>query len=204
MLLLFLRYSLAIRTFVRHMSWYSAFKGYLFRRSLKRETTQLKRLGEVKNYANSRYIGIWFDGSDRDNFIAIDALARKLASRGKKVEILGYVGKLKKEEKIKFDFIEPHRINWIGIPDANTQEIWAGIPYDLLLCLHTKPCKPLEYLASISMAKCKVGRYADDTVEYYDIMVSLSPEKELPQMIKQVDQLLTEINKNQNQNATTV
>jgi hypothetical protein len=59
-----------------------------------------------------------------------------------------------KEEKIKFDHIEPHRISWAGVPDANTQEIWAKIPYDILLCLHTKPCKPLEYLASISIAKC--------------------------------------------------
>jgi hypothetical protein len=186
------------------MSWYSTFKEYLFRRSLRRETAQQERLGEIRNYTNSRYIGIWFDGSNRENFIAIDAFARKLASKGKKVEILGYVGKVRKEETIKFDHIDPHRISWAGIPDANTKEIWAQIPYDLLLCLHTKPCKPLEYLANISMAKCKVGRYTTDTVDYYDLMVSLQPEKDVSQMIKQVDQLLNEINKNQQQNVAAI
>ncbi len=186
------------------MSWYNTFKEYFFRRSLSRETAQQERLGEIRNYTNSRYIGIWFDGSNRENFTVIDALARKLASKGKKVEILGYVGKVKKEEKIKFDYIEPHRISWAGVPDANTQEIWAKIPYDLLLCLHSKPCKPLEYLASLSGAKCRVGRYASDTIDCYDLMVSLQPENDLPQMIKQVDQLLTEINKNQQQNVAAI
>jgi len=183
------------------MAWLSALKQYFFRSSLKREAATLKRSGEVKNYANSRYIGIWFDATNRSEFDTVDAFARKLVAKGKKVELLAYVGKVKKEEDIPFEHLEPSEISWAGVPNSNTVKLWAQKPYDLLLCLHPQSCQPLEYLATLSQAKCRVGRYADDTVDCYDIMVSLSENPELPRMIKQVDQLLTEINKNLQQNA---
>ncbi len=176
----------------------------MFRRSLRRETAQHNRLGVIKNYANSMFIGIWFDGSNREHFKLADNFANKLASKGKKVEILGYVRKVKKEEEIPFDYIGPADVNWLDIPKPDVQKEWVNKPYDLLLCLHTKECKPLEYMALLSTAKCKVGRYNENTIDCYDLMVSLEPEQGMPQMIKQVDQLLNEINKNQTQNATAV
>lgn len=186
------------------MSWLGRLKNYLYRRSLSRDTAQQNRLGAIKNYANSRFIGIWFDGTDQENFKLADSFAHKLASKGKKVEVLGYVRKIKKDEEIPFEHLSPKKINWYGVPDLASRKIWTDRPYDLLLCLHTKECKPLEYMAQLSAAKCKVGRYSQGTIDCYDLMVSLQPEQQLQQMIKQVDQLLNDINKNQTQNATAV
>lgn len=186
------------------MSWYARFKNYLYRRSINSDTAQQNRLGIIKNYANSRYIGIWFDATDRENFKLTDNYAYKLAAKGKKVEILGFVKKVRKDEDIPFEHIAPKEVNWYGVPSEATKKTWAEKPYDILLCLHTKECKPLEYMAQLSAAKCKVGRYSENTVECYDLMVSLSEDKGLEQMIKQVDQLLNDINKNQTQNATAV
>ncbi len=186
------------------MSWFSRFKNYLFRRSLERETAQQNRLGVVKNFDGSRFIGIWFDGRNRENFQLADKYAEKLAGKGKKVEVLGYVKKVKKDEEIAFDYLDPEQISWLGIPQQDARKLWADKPYDILICLHTNECKPLEYLAQVSVAKCKVGRYSENTIDCYDLMVSLGTEQELPQMIKQVDQLLNDINKNQTQNATAV
>lgn len=179
------------------MLWLNAIKKYFFGRSLRQDTSVAKHTGAVKSYANSRYIGIWFDGSDRDNVAMVDAYARKLTNSGKKVELFGYIDKVKKDEVIKFDYLEPKEVNWAGVPVANAIDVWSGKNYDLLLCMHTHTCRPLEYLAALSKAICRVGRYETDTVECYDIMVSLGDEKSLAQMIKQVDQLLTDINKNQ-------
>ncbi len=178
-----------------------AIKRYVFWRSLKAETILLKRNGEVKNYANSRFIGIWFDASNREQYTVIDAFARKLTAQGKKVDLLAYVGAVKKSEVIKFEHLEPKEISWAGVPNANAIENWADKPYDLLLCLHPTSCRPLEYLAMLSKATCRVGRYSEDTVECYDLMVSLGDSKDLEAMINQVDKILTQINKNQQQNA---
>lgn len=186
------------------MSWYNRFKNYLYRRSLQRDTAQQNRLGVIKNYTNSRFVGIWFDGSNPENFRLADKFALKLAEKGKKVELLGYVRKIKKDEEIPFEHLPPKEVNWYGVPSASFSKQWTDRPYDLLLCLHTKECKPLEYMAQLSAAKCKVGRYSENTVECYDLMVSLTPNHDLQQMIKQVDQLLNDINKNQIQNATAV
>ncbi|CAN5191867.1 hypothetical protein BH09BAC1_BH09BAC1_05760 [soil metagenome] len=183
------------------MPWFDALKRYLFRRSLQLETTLLNRKGEVRNYANSRFIGIWFDATDRENYTLINSFSKTLSAKGKKVEVLGFIDKVKKTETILFDYLEPKEVSWNGVPNENAIDIWASKEYDLLLCLHPNPCNPLEYLAMLSQAKCRVGRYSEDTVECYDIMVSLNEEGELPSMIKQVDRLLTEINKNQQQNA---
>ena len=174
-------------------------KRYFYGRSLRQHLGAYKHQGVMMNYANARYIGIWFDGENRETFAQVDAFARKLASKGKKVEILGFVGKVKKQEDIPFEYLDPKEISWAGVPGESALKEWAAKPYDLLLCLHPAPCAPLEYMATASKAKCRVGRYADETVECYDLMVMGATD--LNKMMRQVDQLLNDINKNQQQNA---
>ncbi len=178
------------------MALLDAIKRYLFRRNMKQAAPVLKRTGEVKNYANARYVGIWFDGSNREQFALIDAYARKIVGKGKKVEILGYAGNVKKNEDVPFEYIRPREIGWTGVPVEDVVEEWCEKPFDLLLCLHPKECRPLEYMALQSKAKCRVGRYGEGVVECYDLMVMLE-EPDLAKMIKQVDHLLTDINKKQ-------
>lgn len=181
------------------MAWLSALKQYFFRRSLRERLGASKHHGSVMNYSNARYIGIWFDGSNREDFAQIDAFARKLAAKGKKVEVLGYLDKVKKLEDIPFEYIDPKEVTWAGVPSQSVLNEWATKPYDLLLCLHPRSCTTLEYMAAMSQAKCRVGRYADDTVECYDLMVMGAAD--LAKMTKQIDQLLNEMNKKQQQNA---
>lgn len=154
----------------------------------------------IVNYHNAKTISVLYDGTIPENRQMAKRFMKRLREQGKHVSGLAYINTKKPVEDFTDDHFTRKQVDWLFRPDKAAQEV-AEKKTDLLINLCATRSLPLEYLAATSKARYRVGRYIEDKTYCYDLMVYLDEKKSMADLIREVDHLLTEINKHTNAQA---
>ena len=165
---------------------------FFFKRDLKSNP----RKREVHNLHTAQSIGILYDATKTEDMLKVSEFVNSLFQTKKDVKALGFVN-LKElthhhMPMLQFDFFFLKDLNWYYKPQNYIIKNFVEKDYDILINLCDSSCIPIKYLAGISQAKFKVGKY-DKDIDLFDMMIDVK-ENTLSALIKEIQYYLTVIN----------
>ncbi|MBL0032476.1 MAG: hypothetical protein IPP27_09975 [Bacteroidetes bacterium] len=67
--------------------------------------------------------------------------------------------------------------------------------FDILINLNSGKCFPLQYIAAMSHARFRVGRYLRNATDSYDMMVQIKGEPAMKVVIDEIEHFLKQLKK---------
>lgn len=174
--------------------WWYSLQSYFFNRALSEAVGIAKQKHTVINLNDAKTIGILYNSTNPDNDIIITRFAEQLKRDGKTVEIMGFVNDKKVDHKADILVMNTKHISWYLKPIDEKPLAFAAKNFDLLLCCFTEEVLPLEYIATISKARWRVGVYDEKKTNLYDMMVNLNGKTDLNYLLQQMTNFLNKIN----------
>jgi len=93
--------------------------------------------------------------------------------------------------KLSYDFFSRKDISWFYRPIHNKVKDFMEKDFDLLIDLNLADSFALKYIAGLSKAICRVGRFSEDNILYYDLMIDVKPATTLDEYLYQIRHYLT-------------
>lgn len=139
----------------------------------------------------ARSIGIIFNARDERTFKQIREFTDKLRGGGlRSVRALGFVPKGEVASFLQssqdFDFFTREDFNWYYKPQGRKVVGFVSEEFDILIDLRINKFIPLLFIVGLSRAKFKVGRFDKGYKDFYDLMIDVDGNTELPYLIEQV------------------
>jgi hypothetical protein len=163
----------------------------------KRELDENKNGHETVSFDAAKKIGLLYDATEPKNFEIVKEYVKNVRSRQKEVLALGYVDKKELPQnqfaQLGLDFFTRKDLNWQHFPQSLEVSNFIREPFDIVLNLSDNSVFPLRYIAAVSKAKFRVGRFDESSVPCYDMMIEATPDIELKQFINQAEELLVKI-----------
>lgn len=173
-------------------------KTFYATKQIRSEAKNLSRQKVVCNIDDAKTIGICFPFTDKEDFELLKKYVIYLRELKKKVKAIGYY--TGKEEpavqysKVDYDFFSKTSHNWYGKPTDHIVKNFVEEEFDILLDINPNKDSVLTYVAAMSHAKFKVGRFEEDDY-IHDLLFESPNEKGLKFFLRQVDTYLSMINK---------
>ncbi|HSY75299.1 MAG TPA: hypothetical protein VK890_00495 [Bacteroidia bacterium] len=166
---------------------------------LRKESASGKRSHAIMNIRDAKTIGVIFNAGDIKEVELVKKYISYLREMGKKVRSMGYVA-LKElpgniTTSIDHQCFTLKNVNWYYKPAISFIGSFVTEEYDLLLDLNIATQLPLIYVATLSKAKCKVGRYSEKYMSLYDVMIETDDQKTLKYFLQNVDTYMEMLNK---------
>lgn len=167
---------------------------------LYRRKKHLRRLREVQSFNTARSVGIIFYISPKimSERGKINELITFLESKQIDVEALGYVDAKNIpslfSDKYAMNYFCKKDLNWLYQPKTDKITKFMNKQFDLLIDLDIYGHFPLVYIATLSRAKFKVGRYLSPKVNGHDMLLNINQNLSIDYMIEQTKNYLTNIN----------
>lgn len=166
---------------------------FLLRRKLKDFT----REKAFNNFESAKTAGLICNAQDQKIYDAAKQFAVFLTGYNIQVSAIGFIegdAVLDAYSYQKgFTFISKKDFNWIGIPQGEILDNFLAKRFDILINLVIDDSYTVDYIASLSMAKFKVGRLSPN--DYYDMTIDIELHKQLDYYISQVKHYLSVIKK---------
>jgi hypothetical protein len=168
---------------------------------LKSQFKSVARSPQVFNLEDCKTVGMIFEAGNPEDFELIKKYVLYLREMKKKVKVIGYYNS--KEipslaySKLEYDFFSWKELNWYNKPDNDFIRYFIEEPYDVLIDLNINNHFPLKYIAAMSNAKFKVGKYSDGNKAIYDLLIHAEEGKSFKYFLRQIDTYLQMINKNE-------
>ncbi len=151
--------------------------------------------------AGARKVVIIFNSDNSANV----ELARKyydyLSALGKKVSAIGYINAKDPSVNMTWwpgiNYITRKELNWYFEPEKKIIDNFVGSGYDLLIDLNIAETTPLLFVTAMTPANCKVGKYTEQFLMLYDVMIETAPDKTLKYFLRNVDKYMENIDKGQ-------
>jgi hypothetical protein len=163
------------------------------------EVKNLKRRPEVVGFTEAKKIGLLYDATDQYNFEVVKAYVKNVRNQQKDILALGYVDKkqLPQNQFAQFgiDFFTRKQLNWQMIPTTTIVRNFINEKFDILINLNNGKCFPLQYIAAVSQARFRVGRFDKKNVQCYDMMIDTKGEPGIKDFIEEVENYLRQIKK---------
>jgi len=164
---------------------------------LKRDLADNNISHETVNFDAAKKIGLLYDATESKNFEVVKEYVKDVRSRQKEILALGFVDKkvLPQNQfaQLGLDFFTRKDLNWQQFPVSLEVSNFIKEPFDIVVNLSDNAVFPLRYIAAVSKAKFRVGRFDSSSVPCYDMMIEASPETDLKQFIKQAEDYLRKI-----------
>lgn len=173
----------------------------LANRALKQE---LKSAGVIRkpnqfNFEKIKTVGIIFDATNAEDYEIVKRYVVYLREHLKKVKVIGFFSA--KEipaltySKLEYDFFTTKELNWMGTPNSVIIRNFINEEYDLLIDLNIHDHFPLKYIAALSKASFKVGKFNEKDIEIHDMMIDSDGTKTVKYFLRQIDTYITMLNK---------
>ncbi len=163
---------------------------YVFAKKIK----DFRHTHKMVSIEDAKKIGILYDATNEKNYEVVTQYLRFLRSKQKEVKTLGFVDKkqLPKNQfaKLGIDFFTKKHLDWKMIPKHPLVNNFINENFDILINLSIEKCFPLQYIAAVSKAKFRVGRYEMGYTNYYDLMINIESKSTLKNFIQQIDHYL--------------
>jgi hypothetical protein len=167
---------------------------------LKRDVAAVSRNKASLNFNMATNIGILFDATDKDDFERVKLYIKYLKECRKKVKSIGYYDAKEvpplQYSKLEYDYICKKNLNLALKPSDDFIDNFIAEEFDILLHIGIKDHFPLKYIAAMSRAKFKIGKYTKDNEKYFDLMLNIDADQSLQYFLKQLDHYMGLINKN--------
>lgn len=174
---------------------------------LRKEILRVNHSPAMISLANARSIGIVFNSDSKENVELVKKYVDYLAALGKKVTVLGNISAKDIIENVSWwagqNYITRKELNWYFQPEKRIIDNFVRGDYDLLLDLNVSDTIPLLFVTAHTSAKCKVGKYAEQYLNLYDVMIETDADKTLKYFLRNVDKYMESINKGQNITGST-
>ncbi|TSA28112.1 MAG: hypothetical protein D4R67_04550 [Bacteroidetes bacterium] len=162
---------------------------------LKRDAATFIRNRSMMNLTSAKSIGILYPLFAIPDYRQVESFVSELQHQHKEVKALGYVQYKEMGNrflpKLSYDFFSQQQLNWYCKPVNNKVRDFIAQEYDLLIDLTIEENLPLKFVAGLSRARCKVGRFSEENEPYYDLMIKIDPVERLSGFISQVKHYLT-------------
>lgn len=166
-------------------------------RKLKKQLAKFSREKKVYNLTSARKVAILFYAENEKNFQQAIDFGKFLQSLNLEVEMLAYTP----EKEVPAAFQEGNEVqiftsketSWVGIPLPDFVNTFMTKNFDILIDLSTQELFPLQWIASLSKAKFKVGNLAHSNTPN-DLIINIKPESDLTNLIAQTKHYLNLIN----------
>lgn len=170
---------------------------YFFKTALSRE---LARIGEqpreIMNLEDAKTVTILFNATKTEDVITVTQFADSIKNMGKQVEMLGFENKNPKKETPEQEHtFDKRSVNWFGKPHGEKISAFKKNKPDILICAFEKESLPLEYLAAVSLAKFRVGKYTENNIAHFELMINTQTNQTLQYLLTQITHFLKVINK---------
>ena len=153
------------------------------------------------SFKNVETVGILFDATQVEDLELVKKYVLFLKENRKKVKVIGFFNTKEIHNmtysKLEYDFISHKELNWMGKPTDAFIENFMEDKLDLLIDLNISEHFPLKYIAAMSKASFKVGKFSNKSKEVYDLMIDAGSDQGLKYFMKQVDIYLAMLNKNE-------
>lgn len=170
---------------------------YFLRKEMRIRTREVQSMG----LDTARSIGVIFNARDERTFKQIREFTDQLRGGGlRTVKALGFVPKAEVASFLQssqdFDFFTREDFNWYYKPQGRKVAGFISEPFDILIDLRMNKFIPLLFIVGLSRAHFKVGRYGEGFKEFYDLMINVDGNTELPYLISQIQHYLSMLNDN--------
>jgi hypothetical protein len=150
------------------------------------------------NFEEIKTIGILVEASNAVEFELVKKYVLSLREAKKKVKVLGFFDTKQLPpmtySKLEYDFFIRKETNWMGKPTVIVAKNFIAEPFDLLIDLNAHDHFCLKYIASLSKANFKIGKYSDSDVGIYDMMISSDNTDSVDYLLKQINTYLLMLN----------
>jgi hypothetical protein len=176
-------------------------RNFLARLSYRKDAAGIAHPRIMTSLTESRSIGILYVVNDVPDFEMVESFVGRLQREHKEVKALGYVRNRNLISRflprLSYDFFSRKDVTWFYKPVHSKVKDFIDREFDILIDLNLQDFYPLKYISGLSKAKCRVGRYTDDNLEYYDLMIEPKPDISMNEYIEQIHHYLTIINRNE-------
>lgn len=173
----------------------------LANRALKQElkSASIVRKPSQFSFDKIKTVGIIFDATNAEDFDIVKRYVVYLREHQKKVKVMGFFSKKEISaltySKLEYDFFTIKELNWMGTPDSVVIRNFILEEYDLLIDLNIHDHFPLKYIAALSKAAFKVGKFNENDIEIHDMMIDADNTKTVKYFLRQIDTYITMLNK---------
>lgn len=163
-----------------------------------RKKAKPKREITFHNFETVKTIGILFNATQIDDWELVKQYIRYLKENGKKVKAIGYFNSPALPEfsysKLDYDYFCNKNVGLLLKPDISFSESFINNEFDLLVDLNIYEDFPLYYMAALSSAKFKIGKYKNRS-QVHDLMIELEVGKGLKYFMRNIDHYIMKINR---------
>lgn len=167
---------------------------------LKKENAHTIRQCQMTNLRDARKIGILYTVNEVFDYDRVAEFVTQLQGEQKEVKALGFVSNKNLIErflpKLSFDFFSKKDLTWFYKPIHNQVRDFIDKEFDLLIDLSMHDSFPLKYIAGLSNALCRVGKFSEENTDYYDLMIDVKPNMSSEDYLGNIRHYLTVINHN--------
>jgi hypothetical protein len=124
-------------------------------------------------YKQALSIGIVFTVEDRQKHDDIKEFVKKLEHDGKQVKVMSFLPKHKDNYEFLFDFFTEKDVSFWGSITSESANRFCELPFDFLFYLDTAPNPLVLNIIARSKAKCRVGKYWENTQALFEFMLQI-------------------------------
>lgn len=163
----------------------------------KKENALVEHHCQMTNLQDAKKIGILYTVNDVPDYEWVSNFVSELQGEHKEVKALGFVKNKNLVQrflpKLSFDFFSKRDLTWFYKPIHKQVRDFIEKEFDILIDLSLHDSFPLKYIAGLSNALLRVGKFSEENTEYYDLMIDLNPSMTSDDYLGQIQHYLTVI-----------
>lgn len=165
---------------------------------LEKRCAALKRVKGTFSLSDAREIGVIFNASDPVNLEGVKKFVAQLQELNPRIFVIGYVNDKKVNDisllRSGFNYFTLKNLSWFLKPVSPFIDEFLNRHFDILFDLDLDNLYPLKYIASLSKAGMRVGRFFEEC-DYLDFMIKTDPEQSVAFLIEQAMYYLNMVRK---------
>ena len=165
-------------------------KKYSLPVGLKRSVKKITRKTQSTSYAQAKSILLFFTSEGNQKIALVKGLQNKMEKEGKSVSCMYLLMKDEDKPDVHMDDgmerLMPEDFTLFG--DIEKPEVKQLLDQEFDYMIHVDMVSNIysDLVMSKSKAKCRVGRYFEDHVNQYDMMVKVSDDKKINFLLDQI------------------
>ncbi len=157
---------------------------------LKFKARTLKRTIKAQNLETAKTIGILFDAKNQDEHKKVVSFANTLRNEHSvNIEALAYISNKELQSTFEhgsdFTYFSNEDFNWRGKATTDAISKFIDKKFNIFIDLTTENTYAFDYIASLSKADFRVGKFREDKMPY-DFMIDIKNDKSTDYFIKQI------------------
>lgn len=157
--------------------------------SLRRQMKKIHREVKAFNLRQAKEVGILFEATTLEKYEPVRSFIAFLQEQGIHTHVLGYINDKKIPDSYllrrSFHFFSKNELSWTFRPVSQHAINFCEKKFDILFSLDSGDLFPLRYVATLSKASFKVGRFFPDH-QHLDFMINLKDDTSVGYLIEQI------------------